>query len=172
MVKTLTSINQKTQIAYLAMGCFWGPQLLFDKTPGVASTRVGYMGGNQRSFPHLTYVQVCTHLTNYAETVEVVYDPKKISYSKLLDIFFENHDLTQKNRQHFDIGNQYRSAIFYIDEKQKKEIENSIKSRQKSYQSKIVTKISSAKKSKFFEAEEYHQKYLSKKGITAPTCHT
>ena len=161
----------KLETAYLAMGCFWGPQLLFDKTPGVVETRVGYMGGNEKLFPSPTYLQVCSHLTNFAETTKIVFDPKKINFDKLLNIFFENHNPTQKNIQHYDIGSQYRSAIFYTNEKQKKESQDAIKSRQKNYDKPIVTEISSSKKFKFFPAEEYHQKYLKKKGITVPTCH-
>ncbi len=169
MPKKVSSIKLET--TYFAMGCFWGPQLLFDKTPGIISTRVGYMGGNEKLFPSPTYLQVCSHLTNYAETVEIVFDPSKISFNELLKIFFENHNPTQKNRQHYDVGTQYRSAIFYNNINQKKLTSAQIKIRKKNYSSPIVTELISAKKFKFFPAEEYHQKYLAKKGITAPTCH-
>ena len=165
------SSSIKLETAYFAMGCFWGPQLLFDKTPGVVETRVGYMGGNEKLFPSPTYLQVCSHLTNFAETTKIVFDPKKINFDKLLNIFFENHNPTTKNRQHFDIGSQYRSAIFYVDTSQKTSSKNAIKSRQINYENLIVTEISSAKKFKFFPAEEYHKKYLKKKGITVPMCH-
>ena len=163
--------KQKLQTAYFAMGCFWGPQLLFDKTPGVVETRVGYMGGDLKKFPNPSYEQVCSHLTNYAETTEIVFDKSKITFSALMDKFFLNHDPTQKNRQHLDIGNQYRSAIFYTNEKQKKESQNAIKSHQENYKSPIVTELVDASSTKFFVAESYHQKYLKKKGINVPTCH-
>ncbi len=163
--------KQKLQTAYFAMGCFWGPQLLFDKTPGVVETRVGYMGGDLKKFPNPSYEQVCSHLTNYAETTEIVFDKSKITFSALMDKFFLNHNPTTKNRQHFDIGSQYRSAIFYTNEKQKKESKNAIKSKQKDYKSPIVTELVNAKSTKFFPAEEYHQKYLKKRGINVPTCH-
>ncbi len=96
MPKKVSSIKLET--TYFAMGCFWGPQLLFDKTPGIISTRVGYMGGNEKLFPSATYLQVCSHLTNYAETVEIVFDPSKISFNELLKIFFENCLGNKSNR--------------------------------------------------------------------------
>lgn len=153
------------------MGCFWGPQLLFDKTPGVVETKVGYMGGDLKKFPKPSYKQVCSDSTNYAETTEIIFDSSKITFNALLDKFFLNHNPTTKNRQHFDIGSQYRSAIFYNSQEQKSLSENAIKSRQNNYFSQIVTELNSAKKYKFFPAEEYHQKYLKKRGINAPTCH-
>jgi len=159
------------ETAYFAMGCFWGPQLLFSKTSGVISTKSGYIGGNQKLFPNSTYEQVCTNLTGYAETIEIKFDPKKIKYTDLLNLFFSNHNPTTKNRQHFDIGTQYRSAIFYLNEKQKKEIQKSLKKHQKNYNEKIVTEIQNSKKFKFFPAEDYHQDYLKKHGINVPTCH-
>ena len=160
-----------TQTAYFAMGCFWGPQLLFDQTPGVISSKAGYMGGNLKKFPNPTYEQVCSHISGYTESIEVVFNPEKITYNALLDLFFLNHNPTTKNRQHFDIGTQYRSEIFYENETQKKAALSSLKKHQKNYKKLIVTKITNTMNTKFFPAEEYHQKYLQKQGIKVPTCH-
>ena len=123
--------KQKLQTAYFAMGCFWGPQLLFDKTPGVVETRVGYMGGDLKKFPNPSYEQVCSHLTNYAETTEIVFDKSKITFSALMDKFFLNHNPTTKNRQHFDIGSQYRSAIFTRTKSKKKNLKTRLNQNKK-----------------------------------------
>ena len=156
----------KAETATFAAGCFWGVEATFRKMKGVISTRVGYIGGNMKN---PTYHDVCTDETGHAEAVEVTYDPTKVSYEKLLDVFWQNHDPTTQNRQGPDIGTQYRSAIFYHNEKQKK---LAIASKQKLEKSKkynkaIATEIKPA--DEFYEAEEYHQQYLEKKGLNV--CH-
>jgi len=157
----------KTQIAIFAAGCFWNPELYFSKLPGVVKTRVGYIDGDPK-IKKPTYEQVCSHATGFAEAVEVTFNPKKISYKKLLEGFWKIHDSTQMNRQGPDIGDQYRSAIYYTTEEQKVEIDFSLKVEQKKLGSKkIVTQIKSAPQ--FFPAEEYHQKYLEKRGMKS--CH-
>ncbi|HSU72641.1 MAG TPA: peptide-methionine (S)-S-oxide reductase MsrA [Candidatus Binatia bacterium] len=145
--------------ATFAAGCFWGVQLLFDQTPGVLSTRVGYTGGTMKN---PTYENVCSDDTGHAEAVEITYDEKKVKYEKLLDIFWENHNPTTPNRQGPDEGSQYRSAIFYHDEEQRKIAEQSRIAIQKKFKDKVVTQI--VKATAFYPAEEYHQKYLEKRG--------
>lgn len=152
-------------IATFAAGCFWGVEEIFRMQEGVKSTRVGYAGGDIKN---PSYELVCSNKTGHAEAVEVAYEPKEISYEQLLNIFWKNHNPTTPNRQGVDIGSQYRSVIFYHDEKQKKAAEKSLKDYQKKLTQKIVTQIVPAQE--FFEAEEYHQKYYSKRGIKA-TCH-
>ena len=156
----------KTEKATFAMGCFWSPQLLFDKIPGVLKTVVGFMGGRE-IFKAPSYKIVCTGITHHAEIVQIEFDSKKISYKKLLDIFWQNHNPTTKNRQGFDIGSQYRSVIFYHNAKQKKEAEKSKEENQKNFDRPIVTEI--VKASEFYPAEDYHQKYLEKRGMQS--CH-
>ena len=160
----------KKQKATFGMGCFWGPQLLFDKTNGVVKTEVGYMGGNE-SFGEVSYKDVCSGKTGHAEVVQVEFDPKKVRYEELLDIFWSKHNPTTMNRQGLDIGTQYRSVIFYENAGQKKSAEESKRKIQKEFSKKkgffgfgkkIVTKI--VKAGKFYSAEEYHQKYLEKRG--------
>mgnify|MGYP001589358413 CR=1 FL=1 len=155
----------KKETAVFAMGCFWQPDSLFSKIPGVIETAVGYIGGNEEYYPKPTYNQVCSGDTGYAEAVKIIFDSKKISYKKLLEIFWNNHNPTTLNRQGPDVGAQYRSAIFYTTEKQKKEAEESKKEKQKTLKNKIVTEITKA--STFFPAEEYHQKYLEKRGLAS-----
>ena len=152
----------KCQKATFAAGCFWHVQYEFDKTPGVASTTVGYTGGEIQK---PTYKQVCSGKTGHAEAVEMLYDPNKLSYEKLLEIFFENHNPTTKNRQGFDIGTQYRSAIFYHNPDQQKAALAKIDELSKSgkFKKPIVTEIKPAKS--FYKAEEYHQKYYEKGGL-------
>lgn len=152
--------------ATFGAGCFWGVEATFRQLPGVISTRVGYTGGHTAN---PTYKQVCTDTTGHAEAVEVDYDPAKISYDKLLDVFWENHDPTQLNRQGPDWGKQYRSAIFVHTPDQeatakasKEKLENSHR-----FSKPIVTQIVPAET--FFEAEDYHQQYLEKKGLAS--CH-
>ena len=149
--------------ATFAAGCFWGVEATFQKIKGVKKTTVGYMGGTLKN---PTYEDVCTDKTGHAEVVQIEYDPTEIKYEELLDVFWHNHDPTQKNRQGPDRGTQYRSAIFYHDEKQKKLSEESKKELEKSkkYKKTIATEITPAKT--FYPAEEYHQSYFKKHGMT------
>ena len=147
--------------ATFGMGCFWKPDILFAKVEGVIETEVGYMGGDESKYGNPTYKQVCSDRTGHAEVVHIVYDPSKVSYGELLDVFWQNHDPTQKNRQGLDIGSQYNSMIFYHSENQKIEAERSNKQFQEKYRDKkIETQI--VKAGPFHKAEEYHQKYLEK----------
>ena len=146
------------EIAVLALGCFWGPEIKFGKLEGVIKTEVGYCGGNSDT---TTYEKVCSGSTNHAEVVKLEFDPKKISYEKILQYFFEIHDSTTLNAQGPDIGTQYRSEIFYINENQMKIAENIIKENNKKLSGKVVTKLSKIKN--YCKAEDYHQKYLEKK---------
>ena len=158
----------KKETATFAAGCFWGVEQTFSKIPGVIKTRVGYMGGDEKKYPNPSYKLVCTDKTGHAEVVYIEFDSAKVSYQDLLKVFWENHDPTTLNRQGPDVGTQYRSVIFYYNEKQKREAEESLKKEQKRLgKVKIVTVIVPAMH--FFEAEEYHQKYLEKKGIES--CH-
>jgi peptide-methionine (S)-S-oxide reductase len=146
------------EIAVLALGCFWGPEIKFSKVNGVVKTEVGYCGGNSTS---TTYKEVCTGTTNHAEVVKIDFDEKIISYEKILDIFFESHDPTTLNSQGPDFGTQYRSEIFYFNESQKKIAEKVLTRINEKLSGKVVTKISLIKN--YCAAEEYHQKYLEKK---------
>ncbi len=145
--------------ATFGAGCFWGVEVKFQNIKGVKNTTVGYMGGNLKN---PTYEQVCTDKTGHAEVIQIEYDSKQISYERLLEIFWDIHDPTQKNRQGPDIGKQYRSAIFYHNELQKNLAEESKKQIQKKYIKAIATEITPVKE--FYPAEEYHQKYLQKQG--------
>ena len=149
--------------ATFAAGCFWHVEDLFLKTKGVKSTKVGYIGGR---LANPTYEEVCTDQTGHAEAVEVEYDPDEISYDDLLDVFWNNHDPTSLNRQGPDVGIQYRSSIFFHDnsqkhlaQKSKEELDSSGK-----FAKKIVTEILPAPE--FYKAEEYHQKYFKKHGLS------
>jgi len=149
--------------ATFAAGCFWHVEDLFRKTKGVKSTKVGYTGGN---LSNPTYEEVCTDRTGHAEAVEVDYDPDEISYEELLDVFWNNHDPTSLNRQGPDVGIQYRSSIFFHDETQKQIAEKSkehLESSEK-FSKKIVTEINPAPE--FYKAEDYHQKYFQKHGLS------
>ena len=146
------------EIAVLALGCFWGPEIKFSKIEGIIKTEVGYCGGNSAS---TTYKEVCTGTTNHAEVVKLDFDEKIISYEKILKIFFEIHDPTTLNAQGPDIGTQYRSEIFYLNEKQKKIAEKILEETNNRMSGKIVTKITLLKN--YCPAEEYHQKYLEKR---------
>ena len=159
----------KTETATFGAGCFWSVQVIFDQTPGVLKTEVGYMGGDEYRFQNPTYEQICTDKTGYVEVLQVTFNPKEVSYQKLLDIFWSNHDPTTLNRQGPDIGTQYRSVIFYHSPKQKNIALKSKENYQKKIgnNKKIVTQITPA--STFFKAEEYHQKYLEKRGLAS--CH-
>ena len=147
--------------ATFAAGCFWGIEAIFAKVPGVTETAVGYSGGN---FAHPTYKEVCSGRTGHAEVVEVIFDPAKVSYEKLLDVFWSVHDPTTTNRQGPDVGEQYRSAIFYHSAEQEKAARASKERLEKSgrLSRPVVTEITPA--SVFYRAEEYHQKYLEKRG--------
>lgn len=150
--------------AVFAGGCFWGVEALFQQIPGVAKTTVGYTGGRTR---RPTYKQVCTGRTGHAEALEVIYDPKRVTYETLARRFFEIHDFTQLNRQGPDIGTQYRSAVFYKDDAQKKTTEKLIKLLSDKGH-KVQTKLEKA--DKFWAAEGYHQDYYFKTG-KQPYCH-
>lgn len=150
--------------ATLAAGCFWGVQYYFDQIPGVIKTRVGYTGGHKKN---PTYEEVCAHTTGHAEAVEIEFDSDLVAYDTLLRHFFRLHDPTQLNRQGPDIGDNYRSAIFYHDEPQKEIAEEVIKQVQQNFKKPIVTQIVAA--GEFYQAEDYHQKYTEKTGQGA--CH-
>ena len=149
-----------------AAGCFWGVEEAFAETKGVTATEVGYAGGTTQD---PTYKDVCTDRTGHAETVKVTFDPSRISYKKLLDVFWQNHNPTQVNRQGPDVGSQYRSVIFYQNEEQKRIAEESKRKLEASgrYQRPIITEIVAAPA--FYRAEEYHQQYLKKHGLAQ--CH-
>ena len=146
------------EIAVLALGCFWGPEIKFSKIDGIIKTEVGYCGGNSLS---TTYKEVCTGKTNHAEVVKLDFDEKTISYEKILNTFFEIHNPTTLNSQGPDFGTQYRSEIFYLNDNQKEIAEKVLKEVDQRLSSKVVTKISLLKN--YSPAEEYHQKYLEKK---------
>ncbi|MEK6822456.1 MAG: peptide-methionine (S)-S-oxide reductase MsrA [Nanoarchaeota archaeon] len=158
-----------TRIATFAAGCFWGVELAFSETPGVVLTRVGYTGC-EKSCTGATYEQVCNDETGCAEAVEVTYDPAKTTYEKLLEVFWRIHDPTTMDRQGPDVGSQYRSGIFYHDDAQKTAATNSRDAHQNKLGPKksIVTEITKA--SQFFQAEDYHQQYLKKRGLKGG-CH-
>ena len=145
--------------ATFAMGCFWGVQVLFKKVPGVLKTVVGYSGGH---VANPSYEKVCTGTTGHAESIEIEFDPTKVSYEELLDLFWEHHDPTTPNQQGPDVGEQYRSVIFYHNESQKKLAEESRDrlERNRRFTNKIVTEIVPAKE--FYPAEDYHQDYAEK----------
>ena len=146
------------EIAVLALGCFWGPEIKFSKIEGVIKTEVGYCGGDS---PTTTYKEVCTGKTNHAEVVKLDYDEKIITYEKILKIFFEIHDPTTLNSQGPDFGTQYRSEIFYLNDSQKEIAQKVTKNVNEKLSGKVVTKISLLKN--YCPAEEYHQKYLEKR---------
>ena len=146
------------EIAVLGLGCFWGPEIKFSKIDGIIRTEVGYCGGNTTQ---TSYREVCTGNTNHAEVVKLEFDPKIISYNKVLEYFFEFHDPTTLNSQGPDFGTQYRSEIFYLNEKQKNIAEEIIEKENKKLSGKVVTKLSLLKN--YCPAEEYHQRYLEKR---------
>jgi len=152
--------------ATFAAGCFWGVEAMFRQLSGVKSTRVGYIGGSAAS---PTYKDVCTDRTGHAEAVEIDYDPAQLSYDTLLEVFWENHDPTQLNRQGPDFGKQYRSAIFFHDAEQEKAAKASKQKLEAAgkHSKPIVTQIVPA--TTFWEAEDYHQQYLEKRGLAS--CH-
>ena len=146
------------EIAVLALGCFWGPEIKFSKIDGIIKTEVGYCGGNS---PTTTYKEVCTGNTNHAEVVKLDFDEKIINYEKILETFFQIHNPTTLNSQGPDFGNQYRSEIFYLNDNQKEIAEKVLNDTNERLSGKIVTKISLLKN--YCAAEEYHQKYLEKR---------
>jgi peptide-methionine (S)-S-oxide reductase len=149
--------------ATFGAGCFWHVEDIFTKTKGISSTKVGYIGGQ---LPNPTYEEVCTDKTGHAEAVQVEYDPDEISFEELLDVFWKNHNPTTLNRQGPDVGIQYRSAIFFHDEKQKDVAEKSKQTLDSSgvFNNPIITQIVPAPT--FYAAEEYHQKYFKKHGLS------
>ncbi|RJQ14362.1 peptide-methionine (S)-S-oxide reductase [Candidatus Parcubacteria bacterium] len=157
--------NLKTEKATFGAGCFWGVEDAFHQLKGVVDTKVGYMGG---TLENPSYEEVCTNTTGHAEVVQVEYDPKSISYDQLLETFWKIHDPTQFNRQGADVGTQYRSVIFYHTQEQKNlaEASKSKLEESKTYRKQIATAIEPAKT--FYKAEEYHQRYFEKQGIS--TC--
>ena len=146
------------EIAILGLGCFWGPEIKFSKLDGIIKTEVGYCGGQTAE---TTYKEVCTGSTNHAEVVKLDFDPKIISYDKILEFFFEIHDPTTLNSQGPDFGTQYRSEIFYLNDNQKITAENIINKENERLSGKVVTKLSQVKN--YCTAEEYHQRYLEKR---------
>ena len=153
-------------IAIFAAGCFWGVQHYFDQVPGVLETEAGYTGGHTDK---PTYEQVCSHATRHAEAIKITYNQAKVSYGVLLKHFFRMHDPTQLNRQGPDVGDQYRSAIFYQNDEQKQQAQKIIEALNKTkFGGKIVTSLEPA--GKWWPAEDYHQKYTQKTGMGA--CHT
>jgi peptide-methionine (S)-S-oxide reductase len=154
------------ETAIFAAGCFWGVEAAFRQTPGVMATAVGYTGGTTAD---PTYREVCSGRTGHAEAVEVAYDPARVSYERLLQVFWENHDPTQVNRQGPDYGTQYRSAVFFRTPEQQTAAQASKARLEQSgrYRRPIATEITPA--SAFYPAEEYHQQYLEKRGLAS--CH-
>lgn len=154
------------EIATFGAGCFWGVEEAFQRVPGVIETAVGYTGG---AMPNPTYRDVCTNETGHAEAVQVTFDPAKVSYEDLLGVFWKTHDPTQVNRQGPDFGTQYRTAIFFHSPEQEAAAKKSKAALQASgrFTRPIATEITPA--SAFYRAEEYHQKYLQKRG--AASCH-
>jgi peptide-methionine (S)-S-oxide reductase len=152
--------------ATFAAGCFWGVEAAFRQIPGVVATRVGYTGGHTDD---PTYERVCSHTTGHAEAVEVTFDPERVSYEQLLDVFWTKHNPTAKNRQGLDIGDQYRSSIFFHSPEQQDAAERTKESQQAKlhWPKKIVTEIVPA--SEFHEAEDYHQQYMEKRGRSSCT---
>ncbi len=153
-----------TRLATFGAGCFWGVEVAFREIPGVVNATVGYLGG---TMAHPTYKDVCTGRTGHAEVVQVEYDPAEVTYDRLLDAFWEMHDPTTLNRQGWDVGTQYRSAIFFHEAEQEATARASKEAVQSRSKKRIVTEIVPA--STFYPAEEYHQRYLEKQGRVS--CH-
>ena len=165
LAQPTNSMNtNKTEIADLGGGCFWCMEAVFERLPGVISVTSGFAGGTTEN---PTYEQVCTETTGHAEVTEIVFDPAKISYDKLLEVFWQAHDPTTLNRQGADEGTSYRSIILYRNEKQKLEAEKSKFRAQKNFKNPIVTEIVPLKK--FYKAEDYHQQYFDNNS-SAPYC--
>ena len=154
------------ELATFGAGCFWGVEVAFRQIPGVKDALVGYLGG---TLANPSYRDVCTGRTGHAEVVQVEYDPGKVTYERLLEVFWENHDPTTLNRQGPDVGTQYRSAIFYHTPEQERAARGS-KSRLEAsgkFRRPVVTEVTAA--STFYPAEDYHQRYLEKRGLAS--CH-
>lgn len=153
-----------TRLATFGAGCFWGVEAAFRDVPGVADATVGYLGG---TMAHPTYKDVCTGRTGHAEVVQLQYAAAEVSYDRLLDLFWQMHDPTTLNRQGWDVGTQYRSAIFFHDAEQEAAAQASKEALQSGSKKRIVTEIAPA--STFYPAEDYHQRYLEKQGLAS--CH-
>lgn len=167
LTRAYRSRPAKTEFATFSAGCFWGVEDAFRTAPGVVATMVGFTGGHVKN---PSYETVCTNTTGHAESVRVEYDPTKTTYPKLLDLFFSLHDPTLLNQQGPDVGEQYRSAVFYHTPEQKKQIEASIAKLQNDPEykgEKIVTEVAPVQA--FYRAEEYHQQYVEKGGVAY--CH-
>ncbi len=159
-----TKQTEHRERAIFAGGCFWGTEYYFQKAKGVLETSVGYIGGSK---DNPTYLEICSHTTGHAEAIEIIFDTRKTDFETLARLFFEIHDPTQINRQGPDVGDQYRSEIFYVNEEQKQISEKLIKIlKQKGY--KVATRLSKAEQ--FWLAEDYHQNYYKYKG-GIPYCH-
>jgi peptide-methionine (S)-S-oxide reductase len=150
--------------ATFGAGCFWGVEAAFRQIPGVTKTETGYEGG---TLDNPTYEDVCSHTTGHAEVVQVTYDPERVSYDELLEVFWRKHDPTQLNRQGWDVGDNYRSVVFTEDEEQREAAARSKAHEQARYRKPIVTQIDPA--ATFYPAEDYHQQYLEKRGRTTCT---
>jgi peptide-methionine (S)-S-oxide reductase len=150
--------------ATFGAGCFWGVEAAFRQIDGVTKTRVGYSGG---TLENPTYEDVCSHSTGHAEVVEVTYDPDQVSYEQLLGVFWRKHDPTQLNRQGWDIGDNYRSVVFFHNDEQRDAAVRSKEHEQANWSAPIVTQIEPAQT--FYEAEDYHQQYLEKRGRSSCT---
>jgi peptide-methionine (S)-S-oxide reductase len=153
-----------TKKATFGAGCFWSVEAAFRQLEGVTGTLVGYAGGQ---LENPSYEDVCSHTTGHAEVVEVTYEPEQVSYEQLLDVFWRKHDPTQLNRQGWDIGDQYRSVVFFHDEEQREAAERSKERKQAQYRKPIATLIEPVPT--FYEAEDYHQQYLEKRGRSSCT---
>ena len=150
--------------ATFGAGCFWGVEAAFRQVDGVTKTRAGYSGG---TLENPTYEDVCSHTTGHAEVVEVTFDPERVSYDQLLEVFWRKHDPTQLNRQGWDIGDNYRSVVFFHDDEQRDAALRSKEGEQANWSAPIVTQIEPAQT--FYEAEDYHQQYLEKRGRASCT---
>jgi len=153
-----------TKKATFGAGCFWGVEAAFRQIEGVTKTEVGYEGG---TLARPSYEDVCSHTTGHAEVVEVTYDPERVPYDELLDVFWRNHDPTQLNRQGWDVGDQYRSVIFFHDSEQQEIATRSKAQQQTRHRNPVVTVVEPAQT--FYVAEDYHQQYLEKQGRSTCT---
>jgi peptide-methionine (S)-S-oxide reductase len=150
--------------ATFGAGCFWGVEAAFRQIEGVTRTRAGYSGG---TLDRPTYQDVCSHTTGHAEVVEVTYDPERVSYDDLLEVFWQKHDPTRPSRQGWDVGDQYRSVVFFHDQEQQEAARRSKAREQARVTAPIVTQVEPAET--FYEAEDYHQQYLEKRGRSSCT---